>query len=206
MVAVNLVPTEIRVAVARRRHLRRWMISTAIAAAALLAAAGANWAQLARESELKAENERVQEQLAVVRKEVELVTDRLASVSVQIDRADALRRKRPWSGMIMLIGSCMPDECWLTSVATNPERPAPQAAPQNAAKAAVGKETAGRSVAIDAPRELVISGYAGETALPHTFVANLKATGIFETVKLESSQRESVLDGSYFRFQILCGW
>ena len=63
-----------------------------------------------------------------------------------------------------------------------------------------------RAITIDAPRRLKIAGYAPDSARPYLFVENLKRTDAFEAVRLDSSQREPVLDGSYYHFELVCEW
>ena len=61
-------------------------------------------------------------------------------------------------------------------------------------------------VTIEAPRKLRIAGYAPVAAHPYDIVSSLKETDVFASVALERSEREPVLDGSYFRFELVCEW
>lgn len=181
-------------------------MSLAVAAAALLGAAALDWTQRARAGKLHVEDEGLGIQVAAIRADLGSVTEESNQLAVRIDRARALGRKRAWSGMIELIGACMPNDCWLTSIATDPDRPAAQrASPRKVANGNLKKEQQ-RLVTIDAPRGIVIEGYAAKTAQPHAFVASLKKTGVFKSVTLLSSQRESVDNLFYFRFELACGW
>ena len=59
---------------------------------------------------------------------------------------------------------------------------------------------------IDAPRKLEIVGYAPEAAQPHNFVSALKEKQVFSSVVLRGSQREPMLERSYYRFELVCHW
>ena len=206
MVIVNLIPAEVQLSMAKQRHIRRWAVSVVVSASLVLAALMLDWAHQARASDLSAENEQLQAELRTVRDDLSTVTAESNQVLLQIERAKALRAKRAWSGVVALIGSCMPQGCWLSSISTDPARPM-VAANRRVATARVGvAEEPHRAITIDAPRKLKITGYAPDSAQPHVFVTNLKDTGAFTTAKLGSSQRELVLDGSYYHFELVCEW
>ena len=62
------------------------------------------------------------------------------------------------------------------------------------------------SVTIDAPRKINIVGFAPRAEDPITLVSRLKTSGAFQTVTLRWSFLETVEDGLYFRFDIVCEW
>jgi len=205
MADMNLIPADIRLSLVRQRHLRRWSLALSAAGIALMVVLTIDWVDRANAGELRVQSGRIQSDQQAVRKELESVRAEANQVLLQIERAKALRAKRAWSGMFALIGSSMPDDCWLTSVATDPDRPRVVASNAPSAKAKSENESRG-PVTIDAPRKLRIAGYAHDAAEPHAFVANLKETGVFLAVTLESSKVEPVLDGSYTRFELVCEW
>ncbi|UCE60106.1 MAG: hypothetical protein JSU63_22010 [Phycisphaerales bacterium] len=206
MAAVNLIPWDLQLAITRQRHIRRWVMSFAIAASLVLIAFGLDWVERARADNLAAEHKQLQTQANTVHAELKAVTAKSNQLLLQIERAKALRDKRAWSGVFALIGSCMPDDCWLISVATKPEKPELGSARVSARSRSTKEKEPQGPVTIDAPRKLIIEGYAPDDAKPLQFVDNLNLSGAFARVNLESTQVEPVLDGSYYRFELLCEW
>ena len=205
MVDVNLIPEVVRIAKARRRHSTRWVLSTLATGAVLATAAGLDWLDRAEAGRLRAESEQLQVDLVQERRELRSSTAQVEQLRLQIERARALQTKRAWSGLIALLGDCMPDGCWLTAIATDPARPAggPVRARSPDQRPDTTKEGA---VIIDAPRKLEISGYAPQAAQPYDFVSALKETRVFSNAVLRRSQREPILDGPYYRFELVCEW
>ncbi len=210
MIAINLIPPNLLMAQTRRRHLRRWSAALTLAFLLLVAAAGREWAQQALADELTTENTRVQSDLTLARNALKSVAAQTDQVDLQVQRAEALRAKRAWSRLIALIGHSLPPACWLTSLTTEPARPGTGRRdlrpPPSAVAAAPGQKPPKTEFTIEAPRKLRIAGFAADPAEPHTFVTRLKETGAFRQVLLERSQREPVLDGIYYRFEIACEW
>jgi len=210
MVTLNLLPESVQAAQARRRHVKRWALILAAATVAGTVPAGAHWMQHLQIEELGAQSEKLQSDLAAARVELRTATAEANDAFLRLERAKALRSKRAWSGMLALIGSCLPKQCWLTSIATDPEvppagpvvrSPLPPAATPGAAapeKPAV--------VTIEAPRKLRISGEALDSADPLSFVAKLKESQVFRDVILERSLREGPEQESQFRFELICEW
>ena len=205
MVIVNFIPEVVQIAQARRRHIMRWVVSTALAAAALGFALGLDWLDRAKAEELRAEFGQLQTDRDTERAVRRSITAEVDQLRLQIERARALQAKRAWSGLIGLVADCMPDRCWLTSIATDPAKPkgSPTRAGSRKPKEDAVEDGA---VMIDAPRKLEIIGYAPEAAQPHHFVAALKEARVFSNVVLKRSQREPILDGSYYRFELVCEW
>ncbi len=213
MVGVNLIPKTVQTMHTRQRHLKLWGVIILTSFGLLCIPLGMNWYQNARAKALRVENEDLQERLKATRTELRTRMTEASALLLQLQRAKALRSKRAWSGMIGLVGSCMPPGCWLTSLATDPETPT--AMGRMAVSAPVKRDPANRSdpkgadsvtLTIEAPRKMRLAGYATDAAEPHVFVANLKHTEVFSRVALERSQREPVLDGYYFRFELICEW
>jgi len=210
MVTLNLLPESVQAAQAQRRHVKRWALILTAAAVAGTVPAGAHWMQHLQIEELGAQSEKLQSDLAAARVELRTATAEANDAFLRLERAKALRSKRAWSGMLALIGSCLPKQCWLTSIATDPEvppagpvvrSPLPPAATPGAAapeKPAV--------VTIEAPRKLRISGEALDSADPLSFVAKLKESQVFRDVILERSLREGPEQESQFRFELICEW
>ena len=206
MIGVNLIPWSVQVAQRRRLHIQRWAAAALIAGALLCVPAMFDRVRQAEASELGLHNQRLQVQLADLRRDVRSISARAEQAQLQIKRAEALRSKRSWSALIALIGQCTSDGSWLTSIATDPPT-APHGGSRTSARPGSNEKSGGStSIVIEAPRRLRISGYATDAVEPLTFVTNLKSAGVFRDVILESTRREPVLDGSYFRFSVVCDW
>lgn len=210
MIAINLIPPDVLLAQTRRRHLRRWSAALILAFLLLAAAVGREWVQQAHADELAAEMVRVQADLTLARQNLKTVAAETDQVALHLQRAETLRAKRAWSRLIAFIGHALPHGCWLTSLATDPARPGAGRRdlrpPPPAAAPATGHKPLKTEFTIEAPRKLRLSGFAADPAEPHTFVTRLKEAAVFRQVVLERSQREPVLDGIYYRFEITCEW
>lgn len=205
MVLTNLIPEEARQARLRRLHVRRWAISVVVGCAALAVFAGLAWLARDESARLRSAVLRIDTDLKLRRAELRETSTEAQRVLVEIERAKALRSKRAWSGMVALVASNMPEGAWLTSLATDP------AGPQSgggAAPAVMATKDAKehRALTIDAPRKLRINGLTPGAADPYEFVASLDKSGVFSDVELIRSEREPILDGYYFRFELLCQW
>ena len=206
MISVNLIPRDVRLGQALRRRLWRWASLAMVGLLLLGASAGFDFARRGTADELRATNAGLQVQVTRAQTNLRTITAELMSAWNQLEHATALRTKRAWSGMIALIARSMPENCWLTSIATDPDKPLPikRSSRRTASKKDSGKEP--EVVVIDAPRRLKIIGYAERASEPNEFVDRLNHTGVFHLVELERSQREPILDGSYYRFQLFCEW
>ena len=210
MVTLNLLPESVQAAQARRRHVKRWALILAVSAVAGTIPAGAHWMQHLQIEELGAQSEKLQSDLAAARVELRTATAEANDAFLRLERAKALRSKRAWSGMLALIGSCLPKQCWLTSIATDPEVPpagpvARSPLPPAAIPGAAAPEKPA-VVTIEAPRKLRITGEALDSADPLSFVAKLKESQVFRNVILERSLRERPEQESQFRFELICEW
>ncbi len=203
MVHVNLIPGPVHRAQTCREHFKRWMISLAIGLLALGVSFSAEWARRVEAGELRAQAQQLQTNVEGARALLAAARRKASRVLQQIERAKALRAKRAWSGLFALIDSCMPDGCWLTEIATDPATPAATARPHRSHKTDGTKQQA---VTIETPRKLRIGGFATEMAEPLEFVMQLEKRGVFTQVRLVGSQSEPVLDGTYFKFEIVCEW
>ena len=170
------------------------------------AAAGFDFAHRARADELRASSEGLRMEIDLARINLRAVRTELSGARNHLEHAMALRTKRAWSGMIALIDRSMPENCWLTSISTDPEKP--QALKRGSHRTASKSDSEKESevVVIDAPRRIEIIGYAAKPSQPNGFVDRLNETGVFSHVELERSQREPIFDGTYYRFVLFCEW
>lgn len=215
----NLIPMSLRIVRGRRRRLKAWGI--AVTAALLLLCLPVVFDRYLRveASRLVARKEKLGGAVAGLRQELTTLTAEADRTLVQLQRAQALRSKRAWSAMFATLARSMPEGCWLLSIATDPSRPTggrqrPASRSQRSRATANGKRKSDESkTTIEAPQRLKIAGYASNASEPHLFVANLKATGVFRDVSLETSRRELLPGqqagpaGAYgFRFDLVCEW
>ena len=211
MVTLNLLPEDVQTVLARRRRTQQWAAAVTLAATLLAVPLGLDWSRGARAAYLRAESQRLQADVESTRAALRATSSTANELFVQVERAKALRSKRAWSGMLALIASCMPAECWLASLATDPEVPAagparraPNPTPGTPGAAAEKKEK--EVVTIEAPRKLRIVGFAPDDAQPLAFVTSLKESRVFRRVALEGSVREPNRDPAVFRFELVCEW
>lgn len=206
MSSVNLIPRTVRLRQAQHRRLWRWGSLAMVGLLVLGASGGYDFARRAAAEGLGSTTDGVQMQVTRAQTDLRTITAELMSARNRLEHATALRTKRAWSGIIALIAESMPETCWLTSIATDPERPQ---SILKGRKKIVPKKDPGKApevVVIDAPRRLKIVGYAKRASGPNEFVDRLNDTGVFQLVELARSQREPILDGSYYRFTLYCEW
>ncbi len=212
MIGVDLIPSQHRLARQRRRHLARWGVAIGAVAACGAIPITLGLSKHARAMELGVEEKSNQAQLASARKELALLTRQSNEIRRQIERASALRGKRSWSALIAMIGRVAPQEVWLTAFATDPVQPG-----GNSRRGRVlgggAKENAAAAdhVTIDAPRRLILQGYAANHAALYQLMGGLKNTGVFSSVTLRDAARENVWRGvqltfELFRFELTCEW
>ena len=108
--------------------------------------------------------------------------------------------------MFAMIEQCMPEGCWLISVATDPPTPRGALSTPKAPGPDAESEEQAAVVVVDAPRKLAIMGFAVDAADPHAFVRALKNTEVFTNVTLQHVRREPVGRRSCFRFDLVCEW
>lgn len=202
---MNLIPDSVRQTRTSRRHLKRWGVACLAALVVVAFPLGVDWYRNARAAELGAQARQLAGQLSAARKEVEEATTAAREVFLQLERANALRAKRSWSGMLAMLGACMPTECWISSFATDPATPSVGEHSSPTGKPKNGDEPE-EVVTIEAPRKLKLVGYALDATQPLMFVRRLKSTGVFDRVTLERSLRETGEGGARFRFELTCEW
>lgn len=217
MVKINLIPETIQRAQTRRQHSRCWVASILASAVILAIPLTIDRVQRAEAVELAKQCSQLDQELEAVQTKVESLSARAGETRRRLERAIALRAKRPWSAMFTMIEERMPDDCWLVSVATDPPAPrggrtafvASHSGPTTSA-VAPGEEGATANdevvVVIEAPRKLVVSGYTLDAADPHVFVNALKGAEVFTDVALEQVRGEMLGSHPCFRFELICEW
>ena len=206
MITVNLIPKRVQDAQVRRRHIKGWTLINLVAGVSLAVPVCIDRVQQAKAQELQSQRTLQTRELTSMRQQLVVVERQAEYASLQLQRSDALRSKRAWSGMLALIGSAMPPQCWLTRMATDPDTPrrGPSRPAPALKHATVGK--ASPQVMVEAPRKLKLIGRATDASDPLAFVTNLKETGVFHRVSLEGASREHGGRESHFRFEIVCEW
>lgn len=211
MTLINLIPEEVVQAAARRSRLLRWSIVAALAGVLSAIPYALTLSRNASIATLRAEIDRIDQETSAVRTQLRQASARAHDLLSELERSKALRAKRAWSGVFALIASCLPADCWLQSVATDPEtpaassaRPAPVVLPAGAVAAA--KE----SVTIEAPQKLRLVGYSSSDSQPLVFVANLTDSKAFARVALQKALRSPAGNNPdempLFQFEIVCEW
>jgi hypothetical protein len=234
MTSVNLIPESVLVAQTQRRHAKSWTLLVLAAAGLSAVPVVLDWSRRVHAAELHDESDRLQQELGSTRSQLAATSAEATRVFLEVERANALRAKRAWSAMFALIASCMPADCWLASVATDPEAPAGGASPRSvvavvpnpgvhpppspplARGGAEGVKDGGKReiVTIEAPRRLRMIGYAENDTQPLAFVTNLKESRVFQSVLLERAVRapDAAADpsvpsgGSIYQFEVVCEW
>lgn len=215
MIRINLIPHRVQVAYLRRQRVRGWIVATAVAGALVCAPLGMDRLRQAEATRLQSQHAQLQIQVGTLRKELRAVGAEANHARLQLERAKALRAKRPWSSVFEMLARTMPESCWLTSVATDPPSPAHSAARHQAGAQTPVRQTSHGGVdrlaghetlVMDAPRRLRIAGYSTDAGQPHAFVARLKSTGVFDQVILKRSLREPSGNGVFFQFEVVCEW
>ncbi|HUU84475.1 MAG TPA: PilN domain-containing protein [Phycisphaerae bacterium] len=212
MIGVNLIPAGVLRARRRRRRIRHWTVAALVAAAISAVPVLLQVRQHARQARLVERREATSAELANVRASVETVGTSLRRLGEGIERADTLRTRRSWAGLLARVVQCMPDEVWLTSLATETPQDSARAsrgkvAPQQAAPASStpGAETS--SVAILAgARRLALQGFAVNHEQLYEFMTRLKGSRSFSGVELVKAGKEPVLRSRGVRFELTCTW
>lgn len=213
MTSINLIPPALMFARARGRSLRIWGASAAVAMVLVGIPCALDQVRAAQAESLREELGVLSVEEASFRRRL-AATDREAKhLASQTERAKALRSKRAWSKMLALLGACLPEEAWYTSIATDPVSPLGGRSTQRVASAtATPGQRAGRgapepkTITIDAPRRLVLKGFALEYKQVYELIGHLKATGVFTEIELLQSGVETNRDVPAVRFELACDW
>ncbi len=203
---LNLIPEPMQLVRMRHRLAKRWSVCVLVAAFVLVVPLLVDQYRKVEAARLRIESAALRTQLASHRATLATLTTQADQSRVHLQRAEALRSKRTWSSLFALVADRLPEGCWLTSLATDPVTPQGGGTRTPARHAAKPDQESETPITIEAPRRLKMTGYATEPAEPYQFVTNLKQAAVFRDVNLQTSRREQVLEGSYFRFELSCEW
>ncbi|MCH7701824.1 MAG: PilN domain-containing protein [Planctomycetes bacterium] len=210
MIAVNLMPTAVRLRQTCRRHLRRWLAVVACSAVVGAVPVSMELVQRHQLGNLKQEQTALGQEMASTQEALQLAGANTRKYADQIVQANALRTKRSWAGMLNMIGQAMPQRVWLSSLSTKPPSPgAPRAGGEQRHRNTPlnsNDPPENRQVMLKGPRDLEILGYAVDHADLYAFMTALKEWGSFLEVELTSSGSEPTLRGQAVRFTLDCRW
>lgn len=202
---VNLIPYDVRLAQTQRRHLERWIYCVVPASIILVAALVLDARATGDLDSLHAQHAQLATTLTQARVNLASVTAEAERTFLHLERANALRAKRSWSGMLALLAHAMPQDCWLSTIATDPPSPTQSTSRRGQPRRSAG-EADRTGLSIEAPRKMRIAGFSLNATGPLTFVTRLKETQIFRDVLLERSVFDTGDDEPRFRFDIVCEW
>jgi Tfp pilus assembly protein PilN len=213
-VGINLIPAPLRLHEARRRRTTRWGLTVLIAATLSALAIGATLNRQATAAELRAQQRALEANLHATRTRLSEATETCHRLNAEMQRADALRSKRCWSGLMGLFARCLPGEIWLTSLATEPPLPVQgsgfrvQGSPASPlVGGALPGGQAAEPVTLSAPTSLNLRGYALDHDALYAFISALKQSGAFSRVELlGKAGAEPIMRGTAVRFELTCGW
>lgn len=208
MTLINLIPGEIMCASTQRVHLLRWALVVALAGAVCSIPYSLAFARKARVATLQEQVDQLDQEAAGVRAKLRVATGRTRQLFSELERSRALRAKRAWSGMFALIASSLPSDCWLKSVATDPDGPTGSGSRSPAGAGASSAAGLPETVTIEAPRRLRLTGFSTSDSHPLIFVQNLTDSKGFAKVGLQTILRAPA-DASgavIYQFEILCEW
>lgn len=206
MIHINLIPKSVQIEHRRRKHTKRWIVACLCSAIVVaLPWCYDRFNQMKAES-ISKENQQTLTTLHATQLQLQNLKQIVHDAELKLRRANSLRQKRPWSGMMTLIATAMPARSWIISIATIPEIPSASGRRSARMVSQSVKKSGNKTVTIEAPRKLKIVGYAVDASEPMLFVSKLKAFGVFDNVILQRSYLEPVEDGKYFRFELVCEW
>ncbi len=206
MARINLIPEYIMTRQQRRRHLQRWLAPMAVALMCVLMMLWLTFSQRVEASDVQSQTDQFLAQVKTFQQKLKEAKAKSVQLRDQMERADSLRGKRAWTKIIAVVTQCLPKSAWLTSISTDPTSPSKVRRTQSASIQAGNAIKCDEVVTIDAARKLRLLGYTAGAGEPHDLVRRLKTSGIFKSVTLTHSRRQDVLDGSYFRFEVICAW
>lgn len=204
MIKVNLISTYVQIEQRSRIRMKRWILVCLLSLVMVILPWGYDWINRASVNTLTKDNQRILTTLKTTRQTLQSLTKTLAETDLKLKRANVLRAKRSWSGMMSMIATALPTRSWLILIATDP--PVPPGAQRRTVTVSSTDSTKDETITIDAPQKLRLIGYAVDASEPMVFVSNLKAYGIFTNVKLIRSYLEPIEDDKYFRFELICEW
>ena len=209
MIGVNLIPDSVVRSHRRSRRIRHWIVVGAVAAGLVVVPVGWQLRREAKAAELSNQKHSRDSELAAVKADLAEINRFINHLDERIDRANALRTKRSWAGLLLLLVDCMPERVWLASLATEGPRVGMSsrgaAASKNALPLAPGH--AGPVVTtLDGARSLKLAGYAVEHETLYDFMDRLKQSQAFRHIELLKAEKEPVLWSEAVRFELTCEW
>lgn len=204
MIKVNLIPTSVQIEQRSRIRMKRWILICLLSLTMVTLLCCYDWINQAKINTLMMENQRTLITLRTARQTLQSLTKTLTESDLKMKRAKVLRSKRSWSGMMSMIATALPTRSWLILIATDP--PIPAGTAKRAVIVSSTDSANDETITIEVPRKLKLIGYAVDASEPMIFVSNLKAYGIFTSVKLVRSYLEPVEEDKYFRFELICEW
>ncbi len=218
MIGVNLIPSEVLIGHLAKRRIQRWAVTSALLAGAALVPVLMEGRQQAGFERLKLRASDTKAKLSVVRGQVATTAQAVADLDTELARARALRTKRSWSALLRLVGACLPEEVWLTSIATDPPQPSASGHVQVSRKGGeksrkggaqnqgAGDAAASGVVVLEAPTRIRLEGFALGHEVLYDLISGLKGSGSFSEVRLLRAGMEPVLQGHAVRFVLICEW
>jgi len=204
MIAVNLIPPAVLAARRRSRRIRQWLVIVSVSAALCAVPVLIQLRQHARLVSLRGQKRQQEAEVATLRGELGELTRATVDLDRRIKRADALRTKRDWAGLLTLVVECMPPEVWLTAVTT--EAPASRAPSRRGGLRPAEPAEQNEMVVMAGARQVALAGYAVQHEQLYDFMTRLKASNTFASVELVKAGMEPTLASQAVRFELRCKW
>lgn len=212
MIGVNLIPSGVLRTRQRSSRIRRWAVAAAIAAALGAVPVLVEVRQHARLAKLAERKEAATAELAEVRAKLQTVSASRRQLHDGIERANTLRTRRPWAGLLIRMVECLPDEVWLTSLATETPQDLGSSSPRKSRRQKAAPRPAARDadspavVTLAGARRLNLHGFAVDHEQLYEFMARLKGSETFGGVELVKAGKEPVLRSQGVCFELTCTW
>lgn len=211
MTGVNLIPSSVLGARRRSRRIRQWAVASVIAAAMAAVPMLVELRQRALSDKLVERQQIGTAKLAEVQTELDEVSVSLRQLRDAIERADTLRTRRPWGGLLTSIVSCMPEEVWLSSIGTEAPSTGSRVRPaapigKPAAKSDENETPSATVVTMAGARRLDLAGFALDHEQLYEFMTRLKRSETFGRVELVMAGKQPVLHSEGVRFELTCTW
>lgn len=203
MTSVNLLSPSVRHGRQRSRRIRRWTLVLCMVGVGAAIPMAIDFVHRTRGASLERRIDPLEKKLAETRKKLTDTSRQCEHLAMQLARADALRSKRSWAGMLALIAARTPEEVWLSEIQSieterhrTPAPVAPQAAPADTEK----------TVMLDGPGAVRISGFAVDHDWLYEFITRLKDASVFERVDMLQAGKEKTMQADAVRFVLVCAW
>ncbi len=210
MIGVNLIPEPVLQLRLRKRRLWLWALIVTVVCLVGAFPVGVEVSRQRRLRLLRAERSDIRGSVKTTLAELNSARAEIRTLEAQAARADALRAKRSWSGLMKTLARALPEKMWLVSVATEPTAPRPgdrDLRPKPSSKPADPNAPKKNTVVtLEAPRALALDGFALEYRDLYDFMSRLKTASVFTEVVLTRASDAPVFDASAVRFRILCRW